>query len=213
MPPLPCQKKYNFPSLKYNKLVNCAVVAQPLIDKSFLWISNMLEIHKVRCTRLESESEPSKKQKTKKGCGDGAWANQQKKKTESANGTTKLKPGWQVGRPWLMVNGLVGNRWTAKCRCCGCVINSKLSVIVAHEDSNKHQNESVIFEREERRKAAGLARWGAGSVAAAQAARIAADRAERDPETRGQIERHGAATAVARWEQMGAKTHNNHASS
>ena len=40
-------------------------------------------------------------QKTTKGGGDGKWAKQQQKKTKGASGTTKMKPEWQAGRPWL----------------------------------------------------------------------------------------------------------------
>ena len=82
---------------------------------------------------------------------------------------------------------MVGNKWTVVCRCCGCVFNSKLGVILAHEQSSKHAEAALVFEREAKRKAAARALFGAEIVAAAAAARIATDRQEKDPNTRGQI--------------------------
>ena len=53
--------------------------------------------------------------------------------------------------------------------------------------SSKHAEAALAFEREAKRTAAARALFGAESVAAAAAARIATDRQEKDPNTRGQI--------------------------
>ena len=60
-------------------------------------------------------------------------------------------------------------------------------MIVAHEQSSKHAEAALVFEREAKRTAAARALFGAESVAAAAAARIATERQEKDPKTRGQI--------------------------
>ena len=96
---------------------------------------------------------------------------------DGAKGTTKLKPVWQVGRPWVILNGadgLVGNTRRVKCRRWTSMMDSKLAVN-KHCGAEKHCGKTVIWEHEEKKEKLEAARFREDAVAQAVAAQQKAE--------------------------------------